>query len=81
MRNNVVQPANEFIARYGEHAYSKAREAQGAARKQGKGKLAAFYAKIAERIAEVSARRASCSTERLTKTRPRPSETRGAVSD
>ena len=54
MRNNVIEPAKQFIARYGEQAYSKAREAERAARKQGKGQLAAFYAKVAERIEKVS---------------------------
>jgi hypothetical protein len=55
MRNNVVKPAKQFIARYGEQACSKAREAQRAARKQGKGQLATFYAKVAEWIENVSA--------------------------
>ena len=55
VRNNVIKPANQFIARYGEQAYSKARESERAARKQGKGQLATFYAKVAERIEKVSA--------------------------
>jgi hypothetical protein len=42
------------IARYGEHVYSKAREAERIARKQRKGQLANFYAKLAKRIEEVS---------------------------
>ena len=52
MRNNVIKPAKQFIARYGEQAHSKAREAERAARKQGKGQLASFCAKVAERIVE-----------------------------
>ena len=55
MRNNVIGPAKQFVARYGEQAYSKAREAERAARKQGKLQLATFYAKVAERIEKVSA--------------------------
>ena len=55
MRNNVIKPAKQFIARYGEQAYSKAREAERAARKQGKVQLATFYAKVADRIEKVSA--------------------------
>ena len=55
MRNNVIKPAKQFIASYGEQAYSKAREAERAARKQGKLQLATFYAKVADRIEKVSA--------------------------
>ena len=55
MRNNVIEPAKQFVARYGEQAYSQAREAERTARKQGKVQLAAFYAKVAERIEKVSA--------------------------
>ena len=57
MRNNVIKPAKQFIARYGEQAYSKAREAERAARKQGKLQLATFYAKVAERIEKVNVQR------------------------
>ena len=39
MRNNVIKTAKQFIARYGEQAYSKAREAERAARKRGKASL------------------------------------------
>jgi len=56
VRKNVIKPAKQFIARYGEQAHSKAREAERAARKQGKGQLATFYAKVAERIEKVSGR-------------------------
>ena len=56
MRNNVTKPAKQFIALYGEQAYSKAREAERAARKQGKVQLATFYAKVADRIEKFSAR-------------------------
>ncbi len=55
MRNNVIEPAKQFIVRYGDRAYAKAREAQVAARKERKGQLAAFYGKVAEKIEEVSA--------------------------
>jgi hypothetical protein len=54
MRNNVTEPAKQFIVRYGDQAYTKAREAQLAARKDRRGQLAAFYAKVADKIEEVS---------------------------
>jgi hypothetical protein len=54
MRNNVMEPAKQFIIRHGDRAYAKAREAQLAARKERKGQLAAFYGKVAEKIEEVS---------------------------
>ena len=50
MRNNVIKPAKQYIARFGEQACSKAREAERAARNQGKVQLANFYAKVAQRI-------------------------------
>ncbi len=54
MRNNVIEPARQFILRYGDEAYAKAREAQLAARKERRGQLAAFYAKVADKIEQVS---------------------------
>jgi len=54
MRNNVIKPAKQYIARFGEQACSKAREAERAARNQGKVQLANFYAKVAQRIEKVT---------------------------
>jgi hypothetical protein len=56
MRNNVIGPAKQLMLQYGNEAYSKAREAQLAARKEQKMHLAAFFAKVAEKIEEVNAR-------------------------
>jgi hypothetical protein len=49
MRNNVIGPAKQFMLQYGDEAYSKAREAQFAARKERKAQLAAFFARVAEK--------------------------------
>jgi hypothetical protein len=55
MEGTMIEPAKQFVARYEEQGYSQAREAERAARKQGKVQLAAFYGKVAERIEKVSA--------------------------
>ena len=46
MRNYVIKPANQFIARFGQQAYSKAREAERAARNQGKAQLATSHREV-----------------------------------
>jgi hypothetical protein len=51
----MIEPAKQFVARYGEQGYSQAREAERAARKRGKVQLAAFYGKVVERIEKASA--------------------------
>lgn len=64
MRNNVIEPAKQFIVRYGDQAHAKALEAQLAARKERRGQLAAFYARVADKIEEVSTPSASANFSR-----------------